>query len=206
MFLDINNGVKMTKNLFNEQLAKGRPCEIAFREMAHKHWGRDNVYDYTNYEMWKDVQGKGIDFGITSEEWIDEVRVDVKGNFYFSEYNQCLQFDIEYSKWHPSKFNLHNREKEVGWIQDSLSDRIYHFEKIKVNDEWVATGNYLYYDKREMESFIYREWDRPKGKNWIRDLVYIGSEKSDYAELIPVRLDDKRFEHLIRKVHYVETC
>ena len=98
----------MTKNLFNEQLAKGRPCEIAFREMAHKHWGRDNVYDYTNYEMWKDVQGKGIDFGITSEEWIDEVRVDVKGNFYFSEYNQCLQFDIEYSKWHPSKFNLHN--------------------------------------------------------------------------------------------------
>ena len=40
--------------------------------------------------------------------------------------------------------------------------------------------------------------------NWIKKIAYIGTEQSDYAHLIPVRLDDERFKHLIRKVHYVE--
>ena len=202
MFLVTDNGVKMSKQLFKKQLNKGRVCEIGFHQMAISHW--DEVYDYTNYDMWKDVQGKGIDFGFKNKAWPSEITVDVKANFYFSEYNQGIQFDIEYSKWHPSKFHLHNREEEVGWIQDSQANRIYHMEKIKKNNKWITTGNYTYYDLDEMRSFIYREWDRPDYSNWIKKIAYIGTEQSDYAHLIPVRLDDERFKHLIRKVHYVE--
>ena len=193
----------MSNVLFVKQLTKGKVGEKAFGKMANSQW--DEVYDYTNYEMWEAVQGKGIDFGFKNKGWPNEITTDVKSNFYYSEYNKCYQFDLEYSKWHPSKFNLHNREEQVGWIQDSQANRIYHMEIVKVNNKWIATGSYTYYDLDEMRSFIYREWDRPDYSNWIQKIAYIGTEQSDYAHLIPIRVDDRRFKHLIRKVHYVKT-
>jgi hypothetical protein len=194
----------MSKALFVKQLTKGKAGELAFREMAQSQW--DEVYDYTNYEMWKDVQGKGIDYGFKNKSWSSEITTDVKSNFCYNKYNNCYQFDLEYTKWHPAKFSEHGREEELGWIQDSQSNRIYHMEIIQENNKWIATGSYVYYDLYEMRSFIYREWDRPEHNNWIQKIAYIGTKQSDYAHLIPVKLDDKRFKHLIRKVHYVETC
>jgi hypothetical protein len=150
----------MSRTLFGKQLTKGKAGEVGFGEMGRSHW--DEVYDYTDHTMWKEVQEKGIDFGFKNKVWSSEITVDVKSNFYYSEYNKGFQFDIEYSKWHPSKFHLHNRKEEVGWIQDSQA-------------------------------------------NWIKKIAYIGTDQSDYTHLIPVRLDDERFKHLIRKVHYVKT-
>ena len=203
MFLVTDNGVRMSRTIFRKQLTKGKAGELGFSEMGRSHW--DEVYDYTDHTMWKEVQEKGIDFGFKNKVWSSEITVDVKSNFYYSEYNKGFQFDIEYSKWHPSKFHLHNRKEEVGWIQDSQANRIYHMEIVKENNKWVATESYVYYDLDEMRSFIYREWDRPNYTNWIKKIAYIGTDQSDYTHLIPVRLNDERFKHLIRKVHYAKT-
>jgi len=193
----------MSRTLFRKQLTKGKAGELGFSEMGRSHW--DEVYDYTDHKLWKEVQEKGIDFGFKNKVWSSEITVDVKSNFYYNVYNKCFQFDIEYSKWHPSKFHLHNREEEVGWIQDSQANRIYHMEIVKENNKWIATGSYVYYDLDEMRSFIYREWDRLEFTNWIKKEAYIGTVQSDYTHLIPVRVDDERFKHLVRKVHYVKT-
>ena len=55
------------QELFSAQLRKGKEGEDAFRIMANKHF--DEVNDYTNYEMWKDIQSKGIDFGFKMNHW-----------------------------------------------------------------------------------------------------------------------------------------
>jgi hypothetical protein len=192
----------MATALFEKQLKKGRVGELAFQKMALKHF--DEVFDYSSdYERWKNVQGKGIDFGVKMDSWEHEIKVDVKSNLYFSKYSNCYAFDIEYEKWHPSKKNMHNRVCEEGWIQDSKSNRIYHMEIIRENNRWVATGNYLYYDLEEMRSFVYKEWDKSE-TSWIRKNAYVGTKESDYAHLIPVRLTDERFKHLIRRIEIEE--
>ena len=188
----------MSKTLFKKQFTKGKAGELAFREMAHSQW--DEVYDYTDYNMWKDIQGKGIDFGFKNRSWSSEITTDVKSNLWYNQYNNSYQFDIEYLKWHPDEFSKHGRKKELGWLQDSISNRIYHMEILREFGKWLGTGNYAYYDLEEMRSFIYREWDRPEHNNWIKKIAYIGTKESDYAYLIPVRLNDERFKHLIRKV------
>ena len=90
------------------------------------------------------------------------------------------------------KYHEHKRQPQVGWIQDSRANRIYHFER--------GTMNYVYYDLDEMRSFIFREWDRPNG--WLQKFgnSYIGTYKSDYARIIPVSIHDERFKDLIRKI------
>tara|TARA_R110001583_G_C5453390_1_gene391127 strand:- start:82 stop:648 length:567 start_codon:yes stop_codon:yes gene_type:complete len=181
-----------SQELFNLQLRKGREGEDAFRIMANVHY--DEVNDYTNYEMWKDIQEKGIDFGVKKNTWSNEITVDVKTNLYYqdNEYYKGYVFNIEYEKWANEKFNKHNREVELGWVQDSKASRIYHYER--------GTMNYLYYDLDEMRSFIFREWDRPNG--WLQKFPnsYVASYKSDYARIIPIKINDKRFKHLIRKI------
>ena len=67
--------------LFQHQLRKGREGEDAFRIMANNHF--DEVNDYTNYEMWKDIQGKGIDFGFKMNSWQTEKTCDVKTNLFY---------------------------------------------------------------------------------------------------------------------------
>ena len=176
--------------LFQHQLRKGREGEDAFRIMANNHF--DEVIDYTNYEMWKDIQGKGIDFGFKMNSWQTEKTCDVKTNLFYqdNQYHTGYVFNIEYSKWHPKHINEHNRKEEEGWIQDSKANRIYHFEK--------GTMNYVYYDLDEMRSFIYREWDRPN--SWLQKMSYVAGYNSDYATMIPIRINDDRFKHLIRKI------
>ena len=179
------------QQLFQTQLRKGREGEDAFRIMANEHF--DEVIDYTNYSMWKDVQEKGIDFGFKMKEWPDEITCDVKTNLFYQDnnYHQGYVFNIEYEKWCEEEYHNHKRQPQEGWIQDSKANRIYHFER--------GTMNYVYYDLDEMRSFIFREWD--KGPNsWLQKMSYIASIKSDYARIIPVRLTDERFKHLIRKV------
>ena len=91
-----------------------------------------------------------------------------------------------------AKAKLDFEKEDAGWIQDSKANRIYHYER--------GTKNYLYYDLDEMRSFIFREWDRPNG--WLQQFPnsYIASYKSDYARIIPVKVNDERFKHLIRKI------
>ena len=69
------------QELFSAQLRKGKEGEDAFRIMANKHF--DEVNDYTNYEMWKDIQSKGIDFGFKMNHWPNEITCDVKTNLYY---------------------------------------------------------------------------------------------------------------------------
>ena len=178
------------QQLFETQLRKGREGEDAFRIMANKHF--DEVVDYTNYKMWRGVQSKGIDFAFKQRHWSDYITCDVKTTMFYQDnnYHQGYVFNIEYEKWCQEEYHNHKKAIHDGWIQDSRANRIYHFER--------GTMNYVYYDLDEMRSFIYREWDRPNG--WLQKLSYIGSRKSDYARLIPVRLTDERFKHLIRKV------
>ena len=61
--------------------------------------------------------------------------------------------------------------------------------------------NYLYYDLDEMRSFIFREWDRPNG--WLQKFPnsYVASYKSDYARIIPVKINDERFKPYIRQCY-----
>ena len=176
--------------LFATQLRKGREGEDAFRIMANKHY--DEVNDYTNYKMWKDIQSKGIDFGFKMKSWQSEKYCDVKTNLFYQDnsYHNGYVFNIEYEKWCPEMFSKHNKNVEEGWIQDSKANRIYHFEK--------GTMNYLYYDLDEMRSFVYREWD--KLNSWLRKMSYVASYNSDYARMIPVKINDERFRHLIRKI------
>ena len=177
--------------LFQHQLRKGREGEDAFRIMANNHF--DEVNDYTNYEMWKDIQSKGIDFGFKMNHWNEEKTCDVKTNLYYqdNQYYTGYLFNLEYNKWDSKYINEHNRTEEDGWIQDSIADRIYHYEK--------GTMNYVYYDLNEMRSFIFREWDKGP-KYWLQKLSYTAGYNSDYATMIPVRLNDERFKHLIRKI------
>ena len=176
--------------LFKHQLRKGKEGEDAFRIMANNHF--DEVNDYTNYEMWKDIQSKGIDFGFKMNSWQTEKTCDVKTNLYHqdNQYYTGYIFNIEYAKWHPKHINEHKRTEEEGWIQDSKANRIYHYER--------GTMNYLYYDLDEMRRFIYREWDRPN--SWLQKMSYVAGYNSDYATMIPIRINDDRFKHLIRKI------
>ena len=192
MYMVGNNGVKMSKAIFTKQLSKGRIGEAWFLDMARQHW--DIVEDYTDYEKYKDKQESGIDFGFKNEDWDDMMYTDVKSNLKFSNYSKEWEFGIEYKKWHFSKIEEHGREEEDGWIHDSLSDRIYHMEVNK----GIASGRYVYYDLREMRSFIYREWDKSED-SWIRKLSYISGEMGDYTQIIPIRKSDKRFAPFIRK-------
>ena len=189
--------------LFNKQLTKGKVGELAFLDMANKHF--DEVYPYTNYEMWKDVQGKGIDFGFKMNEWQNEIYCDVKSNLYYqdNEYYRGWIMPIEYEKWSKEHFNKHNREVEPGWIQDSQAHRIYHWDVRKENNSWIPTQNYVYYDLDEMRSFIYREWDKGPS-SWLQKMSFVATWDSDYTRLIPVRLTDDRFKHLIRKINIQE--
>ena len=67
--------------------------------MANNHF--DEVNDYTNYEMWKDVQSKGIDFGFKKNHWSEEKTCDVKTNLIYqdNQYYTGYLFNIEYNKW-----------------------------------------------------------------------------------------------------------
>ncbi len=190
--MDGNNGVKVSKAIFKKQLSKGRIGEAWFLDMARQHW--DEVYDYTNFDMWKETQKMGIDFGFKNKNWSNEITTDVKSNLYYSEYQNDWEFGIEYLKWHHSKKNEHKREEEDGWVQDSKSDRIYHTE---VTDGF-ATGRYVYYDLHEMRNFIYREWDKSED-SWIRKLSYISGKMGDYTQIIPVRMSEEKFKPYIRK-------
>ena len=60
-------------------------------------------------------------------------------------------------------------------------------------------NNYIYYDLDRMRSFIFREWDKPEDKNWIKDLAYVGGKKSDYALLLPIAVSDRRFKPYIKQ-------
>ena len=64
--MDGNNGVKVSKAIFKKQLSKGRIGEAWFLDMARQHW--DEVYDYTNFDMWKETQKMGIDFGFKNKK------------------------------------------------------------------------------------------------------------------------------------------
>tara|TARA_Y100001963_G_scaffold19490_1_gene24662 strand:- start:613 stop:1206 length:594 start_codon:yes stop_codon:yes gene_type:complete len=186
--------------LFNKQLTKGRVGEMCFHSMSRNHF--DEVNDYTNHTMWKDVQEKGIDFGFKMNSWQNEKTCDVKANLYYqdNQYYTGWVMPIEYEKWCPEYYDKHKREVQPGWIQDSKANRIYHWDVRKENNSWIPTQNYVYYDLDEMRSFIFREWDKgPTG--WLQKMSFVATWDSDYTRLIPVRLTDERFKHIIRKIN-----
>ena len=189
--------------LFNKQLTKGRAGELGFFSMAKNYF--DEVNDYTDHTMWKDIQEKGIDYGFIKNKWSTEIYCDVKSNLYYqdNEYYKGWIMPIEYEKWSKEHFNKHNREVEPGWIQDSQAHRIYHWDVRKENNSWIPTQNYVYYDLDEMRSFIYREWDKGPS-SWLQKMSFVATWDSDYTRLIPVRLTDDRFKHLIRKINIQE--
>jgi hypothetical protein len=181
-----------SRTLFNTQLHKGRTGEHSFKTLALNHY--DEVTDYTDYNKHRDIQKRGIDFGFKMNNWATEITCDVKTNLYHQDnaFYTGYVFSIEYEKWCDEAVDAHNRKSEMGWIQDSKANRIYHFER--------GTDHYLYYDLDDMRKFIYKEWDRPTN-NWIKDLSYIAGYNSDFARIIPVRLNDTRFTTLIRKIN-----
>ena len=153
-----------------------------------------NSTELFQHQLRKGREGEDA-FRIMANEYFDEV-VDFT-NYHMWRGVQSKGIDFMFKQRHWSDY-ITCDVKTTMFYQDNnyhqgylRANRIYHFER--------GTMNYVYYDLDEMRSMIFREWD--KGPNhWLQKLSYVGSRKSDYARLIPVRLTDERFKHLIRKI------
>ena len=171
--------------LWDEQKLKGDWGEERYYVMAQKqNWA---VKDYRDYTKFKHMQQKGIDFGTIYNFGAKEKFTEVKTNLYYSTYNNTNDwvFNLCMKKW----FGMEN-EKD-GWFLTSQADTIYHWEN-------GVRNSFVCYDLGIMRDYILKEWNRPTN-NWIKDLTYKGSKKSDYALLLPICVNDDRFKPYIKQ-------